>query len=149
MSHTVLFIKLGLLPSNLFEHFTVSLFRRCSLLLGLPCLVRDFHLKPPFLTPLPLSKYYLFCHCQDTLAVTREIIGTEDRRRGAEAFWCSMNTLGCFWGCKSKPVSMSESTSLPSSKINVCLFFLPALTHISFHLRVAGVKLFTLEPPLY
>lgn len=83
MSHAVLFIKLGVLRSNLFEHFTVSLFSRWIPQLRLQCLVQSLssQVTVRYMTPLPLSKYYLFCHGQDTLSVTREIIGAEDRWR--------------------------------------------------------------------
>lgn len=54
-SHTVLFIKLGVQRSNLFQHFTASLLSRRSLQLGLQCLVQRFSSEATtrWTTPLP------------------------------------------------------------------------------------------------
>lgn len=54
-SHTVLFIKLGVQRSNLFQHFTASLLSCRSLQLGLQCLVQGFSSEATtrWTTPLP------------------------------------------------------------------------------------------------
>lgn len=62
MSHTVLFIKLGVQRTNLFQHFTVSLFSRYSLQLRLQCFVQRFSSQATtrYMTPLPPLKILPF-----------------------------------------------------------------------------------------
>lgn len=103
-------------------------------------------------TPPPLSKYYLCCHCQHTLSVTQEIIGDGNGWRVAAPYryqwptseWIRTVQQSSFdaaeasqkhsWEKMEKvlslsqicwislPVSMSESAYFLSSKINAVGF---------------------------